>query len=375
MANIPHLTSASYQPYDALRQCFWRQYFKQYDSEDTGTLSYIELTSMLDSLNSTLTRSTIAGFFTRFGKNQRDDELTIDEAVQCLETELGRPVSEKRRVTEDEGEGEGEGVATPMVISGNGGSPGPLELEKMDFSGPPAHPSGEEHVTEPAQQPLERVGPARQMSESSYDESDEGDGEGETSSGSPGGESGSGSGSGSRGVSDVSPAPVPSPSPTAGGKFKKARFRRRGLKSGKAKLLATATPGMDDSFERVINVKNCPLCHRPRMNDRAEVDIITHMAVCASQDWNKVDRIVVGNFVTASQAQRKWYTRVLGKLSGGGYRLGAVSSFPSICMWLICKLMREVLEFGKYHCAKSADRTVGGGKDAGVCEVGDQVIV
>jgi phosphatidylserine decarboxylase len=63
------------------------------------------------------------------------------------------------------------------------------------------------------------------------------------------------------------------------------------------------------------------------MNNRAEVDIITHLAVCASQDWNKVGRIVVGDFVTASQVQRKWYTRVLEKLSGGGYGLGAVCVF------------------------------------------------
>jgi phosphatidylserine decarboxylase len=52
---------------------------------------------------------------------------------------------------------------------------------------------------------------------------------------------------------------------------------------------------------------------------------MTHLAVCASQDWNQVDRIVVGNFVTASQAQRKWYTNILGKISAGRYRLGAVS--------------------------------------------------
>jgi phosphatidylserine decarboxylase len=32
------------------------------------------------------------------------------------------------------------------------------------------------------------------------------------------------------------------------------------------------------------------------MNDKAEMDIITHLAICASQD----DRIMVGNFVTAS---------------------------------------------------------------------------
>ena len=70
-----------------------------------------------------------------------------------------------------------------------------------------------------------------------------------------------------------------------------------------------SSPASDDGLERVINVKSCPLCHRPRMNAKAEVDIVTHLAVCASQDWARVDRIVVGNFVTASQAQRSLYRR------------------------------------------------------------------
>ena len=56
----------------------------------------------------------------------------------------------------------------------------------------------------------------------------------------------------------------------------------------------------EEQFERVINIKNCPLCHRPRMNSKAEMDIVTHLAVCASQDWARVDRIMVGNFVTAN---------------------------------------------------------------------------
>ena len=60
--------SAKYQPYDALRQRFWRQYLKQYDTDDTNTMSRLELTSMLDSLGSTLTRSTVSSFFTRFDK-------------------------------------------------------------------------------------------------------------------------------------------------------------------------------------------------------------------------------------------------------------------------------------------------------------------
>jgi len=57
-----------------------------------------------------------------------------------------------------------------------------------------------------------------------------------------------------------------------------------------------------------------------------EMDIMTHLAICASQDWAKVDRIVVGNFVTPSQAQRKWYTRVIAKVSSGNYKLGANSA-------------------------------------------------
>lgn len=35
---------------------------------------------------------------------------------------------------------------------------------------------------------------------------------------------------------------------------------------------------------------------------------------------------MVGNFVTASQAQRKWYTKIIGKVSSGDYRLGANSA-------------------------------------------------
>jgi phosphatidylserine decarboxylase len=51
-----------------------------------------------------------------------------------------------------------------------------------------------------------------------------------------------------------------------------------------------------------------------------------HLATCASQDWRQVDNLVMGGFVTSSQAQRKWYTKVINKISYGGYRLGANSA-------------------------------------------------
>jgi hypothetical protein len=80
----------------------------------------------------------------------------------------------------------------------------------------------------------------------------------------------------------------------------------------------------DEAFERVININNCPLCHRPRLNSKAERDIVTHLVVCASQDWARVNRVMVSNFVTAVQAQCKWYTNVLSMVSAGKYKIGAV---------------------------------------------------
>ncbi|KAF9812135.1 hypothetical protein IEO21_06368 [Rhodonia placenta] len=291
---------AKYQPYDALRQRFWRQYLKQYDPDDANALSHVELTSMLDSLGSTLSRDTVNSFFTRFGKSPREDFLTIDEAIQCLETELCRPRSEKKLIDPEDNAFDSSAPVTPAAVAGNGFEHQlTLNLDKLDFAGPPLVIPGLNIVsdsdlvhkpapplplaTEPMQQPITDVAHfpsshsapnlqgsgslTRQGSDSSSDQED--------SSGSNG-----------------SPAPKTT----------------------------------DDLFERVINIKACPLCHRPRLNSKAEVDIVTHVAICASQDWSTVDRIMVSNFVTASQAQRKWYTKVITKVSSGNYKLGANSA-------------------------------------------------
>ncbi|KAF8808440.1 hypothetical protein BYT27DRAFT_7188951 [Phlegmacium glaucopus] len=308
---------AKYQPYDALRQHFWRQYLKQYDTDDTNTMSHLELTSMLDSLGSTLTRSTVSSFFTRFDKKAHQDEITIDQAIQCLETELGRPDSEKKRLDVDDGLPDTSVSGTPVLsVAGDRGQE--LQLDQLDFSGPSVVVSNHDEagsksnitLTEPMQLPVPVVvlGTAPENSDSWSD-----DAEGDLSSTTP------------------SPVGTPPQGPSAEKKKKMARFRRT-KKVDKAKDTNNNNTSDDtsqnasDSLERVINVKNCPLCHRPRLNSKAEIDIITHLAVCASQDWNKVDRIVVGNFVTASQAQRKWYTNVIAKVSSGDYKLGANSA-------------------------------------------------
>jgi phosphatidylserine decarboxylase len=83
---------------------------------------------------------------------------------------------------------------------------------------------------------------------------------------------------------------------------------------------------MSSGEEHVVEIRECPICHQPRLNKRTDADIITHIATCASQDWRQVNNIVMGGFVTASQAQRKWYSKVITKVTYGGYKLGANSA-------------------------------------------------
>ncbi|KAH7884251.1 phosphatidylserine decarboxylase-domain-containing protein [Phlebopus sp. FC_14] len=281
---------ARFQPYDALRQRFWTQYLRQYDVGDTGAFSHLEITSMLDSLGSTLSAQTIDSFFIRHGKRPAEDELSLQETIHCLEAELCRPKSEKKRLNTEDSFPDISASPTPLMTGDD--QPGKSFLEGLDFSGPPLSfmlfdepPSDnpmrplapEPFMTEPSERPLVHVAEPISASSSSS-----------TQAFSP------------RQLSYSSSDPEESPS---------------GVSSTN-----------EDRFERVINVKNCPLCHRPRLNSKAEMDIVTHLAICASQDWAKVDRIVVGNFVTASQAQRKWYTKVITKVSNGNYKLGANSA-------------------------------------------------
>jgi phosphatidylserine decarboxylase len=175
--------SAKYQPYDALRQRFWRQYLKQYDTDDTYTMSHLELTSMLDPLGSTLTRSTVSSFFTRFDKAHHDDIITIDQPIQCLEAELGRPESEKKSLDVDDGLPDSSVSATPVLsITGDKGQE--LQLDHLDFSGPSiadyihddAGSKSNKYPTEPMQRPLHAVA-AGATPENSDSWSDEAEGD------------------------------------------------------------------------------------------------------------------------------------------------------------------------------------------------------
>jgi len=251
---------AKYLPYPALRQQFWRAMLKQYDSDENARLSKVELTTMLDTLGSTLKEATIDGFFERFagGLEMQDPLLTYDQAVICLEDQLqqsnhvkswGDRMGDKMRGYMDnahfttangsEKNGDGEKGDSPAM---EGNAAAPLN-------------SNDQQTAVPAisQNHLGTSGESGDLIE----ENDLTDERGE---------------------------------------------------------------------EHVVEIRECPLCHQPRLNKKSDADIITHIATCASQDWRQVNNIVMAGFVTSSQAQRKWYSKVITKISYGGYKLGANSA-------------------------------------------------
>ncbi|KAL1405276.1 phosphatidylserine decarboxylase [Vanrija albida] len=261
----PTLTvRAKFEPYDALRQRFWRQYIKQYDTDSTGAISHFELSAMLDSLGSTLTHQTIESFFTRFGKTPDKDELTFDEVIQCMEREIHKTSDQKREASKDDS---------------NAVDPDELNEQLLR-----SWPRGGEDSTLVGSTPS-----TLSDNQDSYVPSVKVDNSGTSSQ-------------------DQSLRPSHTASPPA---------------------LSDTEDGGDGSgaeLERVINIKACPLCHRSRLGKRSERDIITHLAICASSDWGRVDRIMTGNYVTSSQAQRKLVTKLINKVAIGTYSLGANSA-------------------------------------------------
>ena len=291
---------AKYQPYDALRQRLWSQLLKQYDTDDTRTITHLELTSMLDSLGSTLCTETIDSFYTRWNKNPQMDELTFPETIQCLETEICRPTSEKKRIHRSDSDvrehefGAGTDTSTPQTpnLHTIGTKTPPLHLDTLSFSGPALNIND---VTPVQMYPGSQI---KQVVDALH---------GDDATGAP---------RHARAVRQTSTS---------------SSFVSDTETPGSSSGSGSESKSGDEAFERVINIKNCPLCHRPRLNAKAERDIVTHLAVCASQDWARVDRVMVSNFVTALQAQRKWYTNVLSKVSAGNYKIGAVRVLLSMC--------------------------------------------
>lgn len=248
---------AKYLPYSALRQQFWRLMLKQYDADDSGRIDKVEMTTMLDTLGSTLKESTIDSFFKRFGNDSEPGgatDLTFDQCVICLEDTL-------------------------RYLQKKNSAPGVPAMPTPRRPGLEPSPAGSQESEEPS--------------------SDE-DLVSETNTRQP---------------SNANPQEIAVPTISSDEQ-----------PSSNDEELQPDDLGDERGEEHVVEIRECPLCHQPRLAKRSDADIITHIATCASHDWRQVDNLVMGGFVTSSQAQRKWYSKVITKISYGGYKLGANSA-------------------------------------------------
>ncbi|RKP37016.1 phosphatidylserine decarboxylase-domain-containing protein [Dimargaris cristalligena] len=78
------------------------------------------------------------------------------------------------------------------------------------------------------------------------------------------------------------------------------------------------------STPKIIQATACPICQRYPIAELSDLDTINHVASCYIRDTNKSsrERFVMDNYVTESQAQRKWFTRMVKYVGYGGYAVG-----------------------------------------------------
>jgi phosphatidylserine decarboxylase len=247
---------AKYLPYQALRQQFWRVLLRQYDADESGRIDKVELVTMLDSLGSTLHNKTIDGFFKRWQNvNGGVEFLTADQAVICLEEQLNKTVRHNHRFSELY-----DHIAKPHVFHHQSAERSPVGGNTPNMTASdsaPFVPPGTAQI------------PKLEVSEL-------------TEEGEP------------------------------------KRLNVTGTESpGEMDLEGDLNDDPESKEEHVVQIHECPVCHQPRLargRRTTDADIITHIATCASSDWRAVNNLVMAGFVTSSQAQRKWYSKVISKV-------------------------------------------------------------
>jgi len=254
---------AKYLPYQALRQQFWRVLLRQYDADESGRLDKVELVTMLDSLGSTLHNKTIDSFYERWKDvNGGEEILTMDQAVICLEEQLTKSNDSHHKLFKQN--------FSRSTAGSPEDSPAAATTPYLGASETPSKlPPGTADIPTLEVSEMAENGLPRSFTVSSTDSAGEADAEGDLND----------------------------------------------------------DPNVKE--EHVVEIQECPICHQPRLNRgrrTTDADIITHIATCASSDWRAVNNLVMAGFVTSSQAQRKWYSKVISKVSYGGYKLGANSA-------------------------------------------------
>lgn len=251
--NSPTLTiRAKFVPYLDIRKMFWVTLAKTCDANNSNTLGRLEVQSMLETLGSNISETTLDKFWERHNKDFAD-ELTLDELAESLEWFM--------RMSDDERTEENPTSNNAFFLLGDEEEE---EYEMDDILDNDDGPVGEEEEEE---------------EDSEYSTNNE---------------------------DDDDSSSVPSPDEAdyeALAEGDGIQYIDGPLKSLELNKEQVSTH--HKVHEKVIRLNECPICHRPNLSKRGQMDIVTHVATCAANDWTTVDRFLMGNFGSEAQAQRK----------------------------------------------------------------------
>lgn len=77
--------------------------------------------------------------------------------------------------------------------------------------------------------------------------------------------------------------------------------------------------------ENIVLLRSCPFCLKAFKHKMDDLDVITHLGICSvgeSGSKSVSEKFVMGGFLTEEYASRKWFSRWLGFMSFGNYRIG-----------------------------------------------------
>lgn len=275
----PTLTiRAKFVPYVEIRKMFWIALAKTCDADNSNTMSRLEVQTMLETLGSNISESTLDHFWE---ENNRDfsEDLTMDELVKSLESfmQMTDEKHNQRRnsnIIIEEGEDvpvdpKDNNITNPFFMAGSDDDESDYEYDVEDeLDLVDIEDDDDEYYT----------------SLGEYDDEDD----------------------------EFVPSNATSTAPHSPDEADyEALAEADGIQyiDGPLKDLEITdteeTTPAKPHHEKVIRLKECPICHKPNLGKRGQMDIVTHVATCAANDWTTVDRFLMGNFGTEAQAQRK----------------------------------------------------------------------
>ncbi|KAF9159899.1 hypothetical protein DFQ26_006074 [Actinomortierella ambigua] len=291
---------AKFVSYGNLRRRFWLGLAKAFTSHSSSSLTINSLNgnggnngqynkvliqTMLDGVGSTLSNKTIDSFFTYYGKDPETDDLTFDEMLDRLEA----------RVKVDDSMVERKGSLAHRRLRRR--RLWKRKKQNLDAVSTSAVSGGERDSD---------------RSDNTFEEDDNEDDDDETFNR-------------NNGRAEVA----------VGGEHQDNELFEH-LAGVRLESTAGSSPKSEESVESsdpdfdtqstddecTIQVSSCPICHHSGLGMMLETDVITHIAVCSGTDGFNLDKLILGDFVTEANAQRKWITKLVKRFGYGRYRIG-----------------------------------------------------